>query len=501
MSAKIFAVFLGLLGTSYTLASYDLNYELYKIDPKTYYAIHPASDVNNPAEGFAEKLPLDLVPHICTFMDLTSSVSFFSCCHVFYTTRDEVLFAIIPQFYKHLGLDYDDVFLKLDHPRWLPWKLPHDIAVKLHYQWFGKANSLMKKENPSDEDILTSYRLFYSAGCLGHMLAAEKAGAMLLRKDLSKIIPDSTPYESLEPEAKDYDIRRLNEEPSSQKELAQIARKLEYLLEKYEDHRLPRNLDRDEDDNSESDSAGPERNGQNKNRIGDDHSESDSAIPESGELNPFDESDASESPDISILIQEVDGYLKALTKLEPTQEVMVYQSFLNQYLDHLKSTGSPMSFDATEIYAMAGSCKESTFLLDFLRDETLDYFDTKGCRLNHIGSWEWTVARVVPAQHWYEKHLSFETLRQYAYWFSCANEREMLTGDHLMKKYLNLVIASMLLGTEDLLEMERMPIWSFKTGIEIFTFLLNLIVTRNPNAERNYDVENNLQYKLEQNKM
>lgn len=111
----------------------------------------------------------------------------------------------LPHLYESLDLYYDDALLKIDHPRWLPEDLPDDIFQKLHF-WYFKGNQL--KETG---DTYNAYILFYSAGCLGHILAAVEAGAMLLNPEYNETIPLITTYDMLEPEVQEYDIRRLNE--------------------------------------------------------------------------------------------------------------------------------------------------------------------------------------------------------------------------------------------------------------------------------------------------
>jgi hypothetical protein len=125
--------------------------------------------------------------------------------------------------YKKQNLDIKDAFFQLDHPQWTSSDVPEDQLRKLH-NWFLEGNSIQIPSSGvlSEEEqalALKKMRLLYSAGCCGHVLAAEEAGRMLLDARYNGVIPSVITYADLEPDVESMDIRRLHRSTIENEEL------------------------------------------------------------------------------------------------------------------------------------------------------------------------------------------------------------------------------------------------------------------------------------------
>jgi hypothetical protein len=197
------------------------DYRLYKDNPTEYYKNHPAVKDNNNRSGF-EAAKREVVFSIAMRLDLDSMGKFFRVNKFVNNQRTNLLMARVIDVYRTCDLDFDKAFARSDHPDWKPWHFSDDPAVqnamtiKLHYNWFYQAMKMHVSATPDEErkpeDVMRQFRLFYQAGCLGHMLAAEQAGLMLFEPKFNHIIPAVIPYDMLEPEAETWDVRRLNRE-------------------------------------------------------------------------------------------------------------------------------------------------------------------------------------------------------------------------------------------------------------------------------------------------
>jgi len=222
MLRKVSILFLGVSMTASVVASGpQSDYELYKSDRHAYYAQHPAVTDDANRRGF-ETLQGDLIVQVARHLNWMSARNYLFLSKKIFAQKNKILICQLANFYNFYGYNYDDVFLELDHPHWTPKVLPDDVTVKLHYGWFFRANKLSIKANPSSEQQLEKFRLYYSAGCLGHMLAAREAGQMLMNPDLNDLLPLVVSYDELQPEAKVWDICRLSRKETDNIELITI---------------------------------------------------------------------------------------------------------------------------------------------------------------------------------------------------------------------------------------------------------------------------------------
>src|SRR5260221_10419865 len=177
---------------------------------KEEYKDHPAA-TPIPTHGSLITLSVKLLTKVSSYLDLVSFNSLFLTFSGLKNNRPAVLYNdnVLRNLYASLGLDFDRVFIRIDQPAWRPWDLPRDVKAKLH-TWFFKAHKIGETTNPTA--VRERFRLFYSAGCLAHMFAAEQAGLMLLNPEFNTIIPAVVTYAHLEPEAKVWDVKRLNVE-------------------------------------------------------------------------------------------------------------------------------------------------------------------------------------------------------------------------------------------------------------------------------------------------
>lgn len=231
MYKNIVALLLGTIIATSVMAS---NRPEQEIDLKSHYTSHIAVQESGPkVENFSDRLPIDLAVHLCDFMDIGTALNFITCCRRFNTKVKEVSVRALPRFYKSIGLNYGDVFLNLDHPQWTPEALPVDIAHKLHYGWFSTALKLMGRVNPSNEDVQRAYHLYYSAGRLGHILAAQAAEELWMNPAYHTLLPVVTLDSNLEPESVIWDICRLNR-PLTDPALADLGDNIQDALMRME---------------------------------------------------------------------------------------------------------------------------------------------------------------------------------------------------------------------------------------------------------------------------
>jgi hypothetical protein len=214
-------ILLGALATSVQASNetFELtdDYKLYKSDPVRYYQTHLAVSNNAKCFGF-QTLGRDLVQLLGEYLDADNLGRFLQLNHEINALLKPILIKKLPLIYTSLRQRYEEVFAKVDHPDWKPGDLPDDIKIKLHYGWYYKAMKMdrLVEQTPVDVrkpgDTLKQFKLFYQAGCLGHMLAAERAGLMLLDVGLNNIIPAVITYDDLDPDARKWDVIRLNRE-------------------------------------------------------------------------------------------------------------------------------------------------------------------------------------------------------------------------------------------------------------------------------------------------
>lgn len=191
---------------------------------KADYASHSAATpMGDSIHNFAA-IPMDLVVRVSSFLDLKSCLSYLLTCEQVQSQSGLILVSQIPNMYGYRGLSYADVFFSFPHPQWIPDQLPTGVTLALH-KWFFVGSKLKK----TSTDPFRSFKLLYSAGCLGHKLAAHAAGEMLLNPDFNEAIPVAMKYEDLEPEVKQWDICRLNQPMTATPELQVIIEKMESL--------------------------------------------------------------------------------------------------------------------------------------------------------------------------------------------------------------------------------------------------------------------------------
>lgn len=88
-----------------------------------------------------------------------------------------------------------------------------------------------------------SFKLLYSAGCLGHKLAAFETGQMLLDPNLNAALPVIVTYKDLEPEVAQWDIRRLNQPEITTPKLQAFYHKVQEIGPQMEGV-SPKNIDK-----------------------------------------------------------------------------------------------------------------------------------------------------------------------------------------------------------------------------------------------------------------
>lgn len=220
------------------------DFKLYQTNPGAYYDQHSAT-TDQEHRGNIELLPPNVICQIGARLDFMTAQNYVRALwctkrlgegHV-YAKNIGVL--QIRNRYAAAGLEYKDVFIDFDHPAWKPDALPMDQLLKLH-EWFFKADALRKKNTKAllaeaelsteaKADLAQAFRMFYSAGCLGHMLGGSAAGELLLEPRLNDVIPLIPTYEWLMPGTEQYDIKRLNQPMSNDPIVMNLLGEIEKL--------------------------------------------------------------------------------------------------------------------------------------------------------------------------------------------------------------------------------------------------------------------------------
>lgn len=229
------------IGTTFASSEH----QLYQDAPALYYAQHPAiTDQQN--RGNIETLPVNVICNIGGFLDFTTAQNYVRA--LWCTTRlgaghvfaQNIGVLQIPNRYTEASMDYKNVFIPFDHPAWQPAALPSNQLLALH-SWFFKARAIIHKleaddvtlyelSRPDKANAVEAFRMFYSAGCLGHMLAAAQAGKLLLDPRLNDVLPLIPSYDWLMPGVAQYDIKRLNQPQSGNPEVEEIMNDLTAAL-------------------------------------------------------------------------------------------------------------------------------------------------------------------------------------------------------------------------------------------------------------------------------
>lgn len=229
--------FLALMLASMTFAMEPLNQEIEINSPKNYLII----------------LPLESLLKVSETLNVKDTRSLIFTCQDLYKSKLFILLQKLPDLYGIPGQSLQSVFFPFSHPDWTPWKLESALSYTLHKSYFEamrlKIPSAKPFLFPNDERdhvkvgldktiILKRYYLLYAAACGGHLDAAMQAGEMLLNTDFNEIIPAITAFGHLMPEAKEWDLRRLNQAQTINTELEKIMKKMENFAEKQEDSEI-----------------------------------------------------------------------------------------------------------------------------------------------------------------------------------------------------------------------------------------------------------------------
>jgi hypothetical protein len=161
----------------------------------------------------------DIVFEISKHLDRYSAQSYVNTCTRIWKQREIIVNQAMARDYSALGLDMNQVFIALNHPKWTPGDLPRDVLLKMH-NWFLTGVYLYEILQP--KDFLRPFNLLLSAANLGHMYALESIGCFLRNPEHNEYITMQIEYGNLKPEAKQWGIKRLNQELTKNEKLHEI---------------------------------------------------------------------------------------------------------------------------------------------------------------------------------------------------------------------------------------------------------------------------------------
>jgi hypothetical protein len=372
--------------------------------------------------------------------------SFLLVCKQFAKQRYELVVRFIPNLYARQNVAYNQAFFPCDHPQWTPEKLPSEIRWKLH-TWYleGQRMKLPDSQDWSEEDkvrIRRKWRLLYSAACLGHQLAAQEAGTMLLDRRLNDIVPLVTTFADLEPEVVEYDIRRLNRPQSQNEQLAEIMDKV---------------------------------------KIG---------IEEDGE-------EQDEQTRRLAMVKRLKAALCELGKIDLTMEVKVVNMCLSEYIPFLEQGGHPDNFVPTQATIFARAQRLSSpmingMLFSLEQDDNVTPSSAEACRVNYLNTlnYDFVQSYCEALEPQYSTKAPHPD-KPNSFIFHVFNTPE---ARKVLEKVINLRTIALLLGERDIAfipslassyiddpeALNRVFVEIKPTEDRIRTFLWHLLLTRQP---------------------